>query len=103
VETLESAYGQTVSAKANDRASVAGAVAALQAAGVVTVGIYSTSYQWGQITGGSGTQFATQPAWVAGTGSLSTAQSNCRSTSFTGAPVLLAQYARNGYDADVHC
>jgi hypothetical protein len=102
-QTLESAYGQTATSRANDRASIAGAVDALKAAGVVTVGIYSTSYQWTQITGGSGTQFAAQPAWIAGTGSLSTAQSNCRSTSFTGGRVTLAQYARNGYDADYHC
>jgi hypothetical protein len=102
-ETLESAYGQTPTAQANDRASIAGAVAALHDAGVATVGVYSTSYQWGQITGGSGTQFAEQPVWVAGVGSLSTAQANCRSTSFTGGRVVLAQYALNGYDADVHC
>ena len=99
-QTLESAYGQTATSKANDRASIAGAVAALQSAGVPSVGVYSTSYQWTQITGGSGTQFATQPAWVAGVGSLSTAQTNCASTSFTGGRVTLAQYARNGYDAD---
>jgi hypothetical protein len=102
-ETLESAYGQTATARANDRASIAGAVAALRDAGVATVGVYSTSYQWGQITGGTGTQFAAQPVWVAGVGSLSTAQSNCRSTSFTGGRVVLAQYSSNGYDADVPC
>ena len=102
-QTLESAYGQNATAQANDRASIAGAVAALHDAGVSTVGVYSTSYQWGQITGGSGTQFAAQPVWVAGVGSLSTAKSNCTSTSFTGGRVTLAQYASNGYDADVHC
>ena len=102
-ETLESAYGQTAAAQANDRASIAGAVAALKAGGVTNVGIYSTSYQWTQITGGSGTQFAAQPVWVAGVGSLSTAQRNCSSTSFTGGVVTLAQYALNGYDADYHC
>jgi hypothetical protein len=102
-QTLESAYGQTATARANDQASLAGAVAALHSGGVSAVGVYSTSYQWTQITGGTGTQFAAQPAWVAGVGSLSTAQSNCRSTSFTGGPVTLAQYAQSGYDADYHC
>jgi hypothetical protein len=102
-QTLVSAYGQTPASMANDRAALAGAVAALSDSGVTTVGIYSTSYQWGQITGGTGTQFAAQPVWVAGVGSLSNAQSNCRSTSFTGGKVLLAQYALNGYDADLHC
>jgi hypothetical protein len=102
-QTLESAYGQTPATQANDRASLAGAVAALHSASVLTVGIYSTSVQWTQVTGGSGTEFSAQPAWVAGVGSLSTAQRNCGSTSFTGGPVTLAQYARNGYDADYHC
>ena len=102
-QTLESAYGQTAASRANDSASVAGAVAALLDAHVPSVGVYSTSYQWTQITGGTGTQFAAQPAWVAGTGSLSTAQSNCASTSFTGGRVTLTQYALNGYDADYHC
>jgi hypothetical protein len=102
-ETLESAYGQNATAQANDRASLAGAVAALHDSGVQTVGVYSTSYQWTQITGGSGSQFVGQPVWVAGTSSLSTAQRNCGSTSFTGGTVTLAQYAKNGYDADYHC
>ena len=102
-QTLESAYGQTPVAQANDRASIAGAIAALQAAGVASVGVYSTSYQWTQITGGSGTQFAAQPAWVAGVGTLSNAQRNCGTTSFTSGPIVLAQYASNGYDADYHC
>ena len=102
-ETLESAYGQTATAKANDTSALAGAVDALKSRGVATVGIYSTSYQWGQITGGTGAQFSSSPAWVAGVGSQSTAQNNCHSASFTGGPVLLAQYALNGYDADLHC
>jgi len=102
-ETLESAYGQTPTAQANDQASIAGAIAALQSRGVTTIGVYSTSYQWAQIMGSTGTQFAAQPAWVAGTGSLSTAQSNCASASFTGGPVTLTQYASSGYDADYHC
>ena len=102
-ETLESAYGQTATAKANDTAALAGAVDALRSKGVTTVGVYSTSYQWTQVTGGTGAQFASAPAWVAGVGSQSTAQSNCRGTSFTGGPIQLAQYALNGYDADQHC
>jgi hypothetical protein len=102
-QTLEAEYGQTPTAQANDRAALAGAVAALRAEGVSTVGVYSTGYQWQQITGGSGSQFADQPVWVAGTGSARQARTNCGSTSFTGGPVLLAQYARSGYDADLHC
>ena len=102
-ETLESAYGQTSTAKTNDTAALAGAIDALKAHGVASVGVYSTGYQWGQITGGTGSQFSSAPVWVAGVGSQSTAQSNCHSTSFTGGAVALAQYALNGYDADLHC
>ena len=102
-ETLESGYGQTPTAQANDRDALQGEVDALIAAGVTQVGVYSTAYQWGQITGGTGATFALQPAWVAGTGSLSTAQGNCQSTSFTGGAIVLAQYAYDGYDADYHC
>jgi hypothetical protein len=102
-ETLESAYGQTATAQANDRDSVAGAIAALQGNGVHTIGVYSTSYQWSQIMGSSGVQFQAQPAWIAGTGSQSTAQANCTSASFTGGHVTLTQFASNGYDADYHC
>jgi hypothetical protein len=102
-ETLESVYGQTAQSKANDTAALAGEVDALRSLGAATVGVYSTSYQWGQITGGTGTQFASSPAWIAGTGSLSTAQSNCTATSFTGGAVVLGQYSKSGYDADLHC
>lgn len=102
-ETLESAYGQNAISRANDTAALQGAVDSLVDSGVGQVGIYSTSYQWGQITGGTGTQFHAQPVWVAGTGSLSTAQSNCTTTSFTSGPITLAQYAKSGYDADYHC
>jgi hypothetical protein len=102
-ETLESQYGQTASAKANDIAALQGEVAGLQSDGVATIGVYSTSYQWTQITGGTGTAFGAQPAWIAGTGSLSTAKSNCLQTSFTGGPITLTQYAKSGYDADYHC
>ena len=94
---------QKSSARANDTAALQGAVAALHDSGAATVGFYSTSYQWGQITGGTATTFAASPAWVAGTGSLSTAQSNCGTTSFTGSRILLAQYAASGYDGDYHC
>src|SRR3954469_1204156 len=102
-QTLEAAYGPTPQSQYNDRSSLAGAVAALHDSGVAGVGVYSTSYQWGQIAGPSGSQFAEQLVWVAGVGSQSTAQANCRSTSFTGGRVTLTQYASNGYDADYHC
>jgi hypothetical protein len=102
-QTLEAAYGQTSTARANDIAALQGEVAALHGLGVATIGVYSTTYQWTKITGGTGTTFAGSPAWVAGTGSKTTAQANCASTSFTGGRITLAQYAASGFDADNHC
>ena len=69
---------------------------------VAALGIYSTSYQWGVIAGGS-QAFSAYKSWVAGVGSLSNAQSHCPGTGFTGGGVQLAQYAYNGYDADYVC
>lgn len=102
-ETLESAYGQTSEAKANDIAALDGAVAYLQSVGVASVGFYSTSYQWTQITGGTGTHYATLPDWVAGFRNLSAARSGCTAAGFAGGPVRLTQYPANGLDADYPC
>lgn len=107
-QTLESAYGQTATAKQNDTAALQGAARALTDAGVGTpAGFYSTGYQWSQITGGSlttGTAFAANPDWVAGFSSATSATNGCSSSdSFTGGPVQLTQYVTNGYDADHRC
>jgi hypothetical protein len=102
-QTLESAYGQTATSRANDTAALQGEIDALQDSGVTTVGFYSTAYQWQQITGGTGSTFATSPEWLAGSSSQSTAKSHCADASFTGGKILLTQYASNGYDADYHC
>jgi hypothetical protein len=105
-ETLEAAYGPTAAAQENDSQALLGAVAALHDSGVASVGVYSTSYQWGQITGGpatTGTRFAADPSWVAGNGSAAAAQGLCGTTGFTGGPVKLAQYPKRGFDADVAC
>jgi hypothetical protein len=69
---------------------------------VAKLGIYSTSYQWGQITGGS-TAFNAYASWIAGVGNLRNAQSHCTGSGFTGGGVALAQYAFSGYDADLVC
>lgn len=100
-ETTEAQYGPTVSSKQNDSQAIQGAIAALKDAGVVTVGVYSTGYQWGQITGGL--SLVSTPSWVAGSSSLNSAQSLCGTTGFTGGPVKLAQYPLGGYDGDVAC
>ena len=102
-QTLEPAYGQTAAAKANDIAALDGAVAYLQSAGVTHVGFYSTSWQWTQVTAGTGTHFATNPDWVAGLSNLDSAKSGCTATGFSGGRVELTQYPANGLDADYAC
>ena len=73
----------------------------LRARAVPSVGVYSTSYQWGRIAGGSTTAFAATPNWVAGA-SAATARSYC-GASFTGGPVTYVQYPSGGFDADLAC
>jgi hypothetical protein len=99
-------------------ADLQGATDALRNLGVTEVGIYTTRTSWGEITGGySATTAAayrlawhglftptvaleTLPLWIP-TGS-STVPTACPA-SLTGAPVRLAQYVQNGYDANLVC
>jgi hypothetical protein len=83
-------------------AALQGEVAYLQSAGAASVGFYSASHQWSQITGGTRV-FAAGPSWVAGATTTSQARANCRTGGFTGGRVQLAQYAANGFDADWRC
>ena len=102
-QTLESAYGQSAPYQLNDTAAIQGEIAGLQSEGVAYVGIYSTGYQWTQITGGTGSTFAGIPAWLAGYSSQSTAHTACGSASFTGGRVTFTQYTSGGFDADYPC
>ena len=103
-QTLEAAYGNTVSFQQNDVAALRGAVAALSADGVTHIGFYSTDDQWGLITGGDGTDFAAAANWVAGFRGAADASAGCTSAnSFTGGPVTLTQYRSKGFDADHAC
>lgn len=82
-------------------ADIQGSIDFLRTAGVPSVGIYSTGYQWGQITGGA--QLGpTVPNWVAGALSAKRAAAKC-SSSFSGGPVRLVQYPSGGFDADYAC
>jgi hypothetical protein len=83
-------------------AALQGEAAGLQSRGVTHLGVYSTAYQWGVITG-STTAFAAFPSWIAGASSQKNAQSRCTGASFTGGAVALVQYAYQGFDADVAC
>ena len=73
------------------------------------IGIYSTGYQWGQITGGtaslgSGDPFYGVPNWVAGASSSSAASFCAASYAFTaGSSVSLTQYVSRRLDYDHSC
>jgi hypothetical protein len=83
-------------------AALQGEAASLQAHGVSTLGVYSTAYQWGVITG-STTLFHDNASWIAGASNAKDAQRRCTGPSFTGGHVALVQYIASGFDADVAC
>ncbi len=86
-------------------AALAGEVEYLRdVAGVTRLGFYSTTYQWGEITGGTKV-FSAYPSWGAGARSERVARNLCESTttSFTGAALVMVQYPYQGFDATVRC
>jgi hypothetical protein len=85
-------------------AALQGEVDYLLAAGVTSLGFYSTTLQWGVITGGSKV-FAAYPSWGAGARNERVAKNLCATTtmSFTGGPLTLVQYPYSGFDADIRC
>jgi hypothetical protein len=99
--------GVSAHAQQTDVAALAGEIDALQSIGVESVGIYSTRFQWNQITGGNRVthgRFAGVPVWLAGYGSKTDAIDGCTDSSFTGGPVQMTQYlGSDGFDADLVC
>ncbi len=85
-------------------ADIQGMLAGLDSfGGSPTIGIYSTSYQWGQIVGSpSATTFPNLPDWIPGARKLSQAESNCSLVGFTG-PVAVTQWFGHPYDGDYAC
>jgi hypothetical protein len=109
-----------VGSGAVNAADIQGFVDGLREDGVPEVGIYSTAYQWNDITDGSysRTTSATYrqswgfsgvypiedgPVWFAGGTSATDAASLCGSASFTGGQRLLAQYPDASFDGDRRC
>jgi hypothetical protein len=92
VETVNSWQAGTAG-QAMNVADLQGMTAELQQAGASSAGIYSTSAQWGTITGATslGT-LAGIPDWIPGARSLSGAQANCSLASFTGGRVAVTQW-----------
>jgi len=83
-----------------NRRDIQGSVDYLTSQGVA-IGVYSTPYQWSQIT--NGMQLGgTVANWVAGALNVKRAPSQC-SPSFSGGPVVLVQYPSAGFDADYVC
>ena len=100
-ETLE--YGRCSATGSYDEASIEGMIASFENIGVASVGIYSTSQQWKVIAVRTDASFPSVPVWLAGFGSLTTAEVGCGTTSFTGGRVALIQYGSLGYDGDYAC
>lgn len=89
-------------------ADLQGMVDALNAAAPGSVakqiGIYSTSYQWNQITGSptAAGNLQNLPDWIPGARRESGAVTNCSLAPFTGGTVMLTQWSGT-YDGDYPC
>ena len=100
-ETLE--YGRSSATGTYDEASIAGMIASFENIGIASVGVYSTSQQWGVIAVRTEATFPMVPVWLAGFGSVAAAEVGCTTASFTGGRVGLIQYGSLGYDGDYAC
>ena len=71
------------------------------------VGVYSTSYQWGEIVGSvSGTFLGALEdvnVWLPGARSEGAAASNCTATAFTGGEITVTQWFSHPFDSDYSC
>ena len=84
-------------------AALQGEVDYLRSRGVTRLGFYSTTVQWGEITGGTKV-FAPSPSWGAGAPSEKAAERHCVTTpGFTGGSLAMVQYLYQGFDANVRC
>ncbi len=84
-------------------AALQGGADYLRSIGVTKLGVYSTTAQWGTITGGT-TAFAALPSWGAGAPSEKAAKQHCASTpGFTGGRLAMVQFIVSGFDADIRC
>ncbi len=102
-QSIRTGATATAAQFANDQAVVLGELAYLTSRGVHSIGIYSTSYQWGQLMGATGKTFAAYDAWLPGYASLTQAQAACATPGFTGGRAAMIQYPSNGLDGDYVC
>ncbi|WIB76341.1 hypothetical protein DEJ28_11765 [Curtobacterium sp. MCPF17_002] len=93
--------------QAQNRADIEGMVAALKAAKVSTVGIYSTKAQFNTIVGSvpANSPLTGLPSWIAvGTDGVAAAQAACSAGGLTtGSRVQMAQYVVGAQDQNVTC
>lgn len=82
-----------------------GMTAYLQSIGA-EVGIYSTGYQFGEITGTAnpGSNLSTLKEWIAGADSATSAQANCADAPLTpGGTITLTQFTTETFDYNITC
>jgi hypothetical protein len=78
---------------------IQGAIEGLRAQGL-SVGIYSTSYQWTVIAGSFSPGL---PVWAAGASDHVDAPGHCARGAFGGGTVVLVQHPNSGFDGNVAC
>jgi hypothetical protein len=72
----------------------------------ITPGLYSTSFQWGQIVGTvvSGSNLSGLPSWLPGASDLAGAKANCQKSPLTtGGKITLTQFTTGDFDYDYSC
>lgn len=106
VETENSWQSGSTEAYQRNVAALEGWVAFFKNIGAST-GVYSTAYQWGQITNGqvsAGSNLNGLHSWLAGSKTLNGAKSKCANAPLTaGGKVVLSQYVSGGYDYNHSC
>ena len=94
---VETNLSYVTSDTSQNRAAIEGMLAALRAAGVTNVGVYSTTYQFGLIMGSvpstSPLRTTALPSWIPiGDGTLAQAQAACSGKPLLGGPIAMTQY-----------
>ena len=81
---------------------IEGTIAGLKEAGI-RIGVYSTAYQWGVITGGL--QLPGVPLWIATGGTIADGAPTCANPGkrFAGGVAYMVQFLHEGLDGNVLC
>jgi hypothetical protein len=98
---IDNTWGRGPAGIAANIADIRGARHYLRRRLHVTVGVYTETAWWIQITHGA--QLRHVPVWGGGADSRRHAQQNCRARSITGGPALLVQWIVGTVDHDLTC